>query len=92
MYILISGRVDLIHTDRHDESNIVYQLNKPTLFGEFHVLTGNPRDVTAVTSKEKNTILAIQIIEFEHKTLENRFYRNIIFDLAKKIESMNRKL
>lgn len=92
VYILINGTVDIIKIDEHKNENVIHTIKEPTLFGEFHILTGNPRDATVRTSSDNTILLAIQIIEFQHKSLENRFYRNITYELAKKIESMNQNL
>lgn len=88
IFILLSGAIEFIKIHNTKET-IITTVSEPSLFGEFHILTGKPRDATARVLLDETKILALQIKEFEYKNLESRFYNNVILELTNKIENMN---
>jgi CRP-like cAMP-binding protein len=93
MYYLLHGSINILKRKEDFKSaNIqVQRIEYPSLFGELHVLTGEPRNATVEAGENKTLILAFKIKEFEIKTATAKFYKNVIAELGKKITAMNQK-
>jgi CRP-like cAMP-binding protein len=94
MYYLLYGSINILKSneDAKKSTNIrIQKIEKPSLFGELHVLTGDPRNATVEAGQDKTLILAFKIREFEIKTAAAKFYKNVIVELGKKITAMNQK-
>lgn len=92
IYLLLSGSLDILKQDNlhSNTQKHIQTITEPTLIGELHILTGKARAATVQAAQNNTRLLAIQIIELQHKSLESRFYRNVIIELTNKIENMNK--
>ena len=93
MYYLLHGSINILKRKEDFKSaNIqIQRIEQPSLFGELHVLTGEPRNATVEAGENKTLVLAFKIREFEIKTAAAKFYKNVIAELGKKITAMNQK-
>jgi len=94
MYYLLHGSINILKSKNDSESTGVWiqRIDQPALFGELHVLTGEPRNATVEAGEDKTLILAFKIREFEIKTTAEKLYKNVIIELGKKISAMNKKI
>jgi CRP-like cAMP-binding protein len=93
MYYLLHGSINILKCKNASEVIRVriQKIEQPSLFGELHVLTGEPRNATVEAGEDKTLVLAFKIREFEIKTAAAKFYKNVIVELGKKITAMNQK-
>jgi len=93
MYYLLHGSINILKQKEDFKSaNIqIQRIETPSLFGELHVLTGEPRNASVEAGENKTLVLAFKIREFEIKTAAAKFYKNVIAELGKKITAMNQK-
>lgn len=93
MYYLLHGSINILKQKEDFKSaNIqIQRIEEPSLFGELHVLTGEPRNASVEAGENKTLVLAFKIREFEIKTAAAKFYKNVIAELGKKITAMNQK-
>ena len=94
MYYLLRGSINIVKNKaKSDPTKIqIQRVQEPALFGELHVLTGEPRNATVEAAEDNTLVLAFKIKEFEIKTPVSKFYKNVIVELGKKITAMNDKL
>jgi CRP-like cAMP-binding protein len=93
MYYLLYGSINILKSKNGSESTRIriQRIEQPSLFGELHVLTGEPRNATVEAGSDKTLVLAFKIKEFEIKTTAAKFFKNVIVELGKKITAMNDK-
>ncbi|MDD2698114.1 MAG: cyclic nucleotide-binding domain-containing protein [Arcobacteraceae bacterium] len=94
IYYLLHGAINILKSKNGSESTRIriQRIDKPALFGELLVLTGEPRNATVESGDDKTLVLAFKIREFELKTTAAKFYKNVIKELGRKITAMNEKI
>lgn len=94
IYYLLYGSINILKSKNGSESTRIriQRIDKPSLFGELGVLTGEARNATVEAGEDKTLILAFKVKEFEIKTTAAKFYKNVIVELGRKITAMNQKI
>lgn len=95
MYYLLSG--SLAVSKINEKTNIKVRLatiDEPTLFGEMMHLTGESRNATIEANTDNTLAIAFRTknIEEQEVTHISQFYKNVIIEMSKKIDQMNKKL
>ena len=89
---LLQGKVDIYkHVNSIDSDILINSIDNPMILGEWHFLTGRPRNATVKAAKDKTLVLAFKIKIINHKTFESVFYRSAIMELSTKLDNMNNK-
>ncbi len=89
LYVVLSGKVNIVRNPGPDES-VIASLGKGEFFGEMAVIDGSPRSATAVSADDHTKVMRINHARFVYLVSQQPAFALMIMDaLSRRLRASN---